>query len=302
MAVSSGSADQSAYPRPEGRGNSGAAQAKGTGEGSSHDSHGIVVKDCGHVFGGELVCGVADEQTSLADGTVADDDAPRAGGQLVGGGECMPGRRRGLETYLIVATTMLELPCEVYRLGAGRGRVEGLGALGYLGKQSSGSAVLGQAVGLNKVAGSWRVSKRGVKKSGRAWRQKQSQSSSQSRAACGNEDQRTGEAWVRTSAGARATSCAGSSRLKLETSDGSRFQSSGRAGGGDSSRAGQDNEASEPGGGSGGQRWAWWAAEGRVDGRRSRGWSWSGRGMLAGRRGAGGGGGRSVGDGRLGGS
>lgn len=44
--------------------------------GSSHYSDGVVVEDRRDIFGGELVRGVADEKTCLADGTVADDDAP----------------------------------------------------------------------------------------------------------------------------------------------------------------------------------------------------------------------------------
>jgi hypothetical protein len=44
--------------------------------GSSHYSDGVVVEDRGDIFGGELVGGVADEKTCLADSTVADDDTP----------------------------------------------------------------------------------------------------------------------------------------------------------------------------------------------------------------------------------
>jgi hypothetical protein len=44
--------------------------------GSSHNGDGVVVEDGGHIFRRELVRGVADEQTCLADRTVADDDAP----------------------------------------------------------------------------------------------------------------------------------------------------------------------------------------------------------------------------------
>lgn len=40
-----------------------------------HDSDGIVVKDGGDVFGGELVGRVADQETRLPDSTVANDDA-----------------------------------------------------------------------------------------------------------------------------------------------------------------------------------------------------------------------------------
>jgi hypothetical protein len=48
------------------------------GEGHSHDGDGIVVEDGRHIFRRELVGGVADEKTSLANGTVADDNAPRS--------------------------------------------------------------------------------------------------------------------------------------------------------------------------------------------------------------------------------
>ena len=41
-----------------------------------HDSYGIIVENCWDVFGGELVCGVADEKACLADGTIADHNAP----------------------------------------------------------------------------------------------------------------------------------------------------------------------------------------------------------------------------------
>jgi hypothetical protein len=44
-----------------------------------HHSHGVVVKYGGDIFGGELVGCVGDEQASLTDGTVADDDTPRRG-------------------------------------------------------------------------------------------------------------------------------------------------------------------------------------------------------------------------------
>lgn len=42
----------------------------------SHYRNGIVIEDGGNVFRGELVRRVADEETCLSDGTVADDDAP----------------------------------------------------------------------------------------------------------------------------------------------------------------------------------------------------------------------------------
>ena len=47
--------------------------------GSSHNGDGVVVEYCWDIFRGEFVCGVADEETSLADGTVADDNAPAEG-------------------------------------------------------------------------------------------------------------------------------------------------------------------------------------------------------------------------------
>jgi hypothetical protein len=45
--------------------------------GGSHDGDGVVVEDGGDIFRGELVGGVTDEQTCLANGTVADYDTPR---------------------------------------------------------------------------------------------------------------------------------------------------------------------------------------------------------------------------------
>ena len=39
-----------------------------------HDSDSIVVKDSGDILGGELVCGVRDQQAGLTDRTVSDDD------------------------------------------------------------------------------------------------------------------------------------------------------------------------------------------------------------------------------------
>jgi hypothetical protein len=41
-----------------------------------HDSDSIVVKDSGDILGGELVCGVRDQQAGLADSTVTNDDTP----------------------------------------------------------------------------------------------------------------------------------------------------------------------------------------------------------------------------------
>lgn len=48
--------------------------------GGSHDGDGVVVKYSGDIFRGELVGGVTDEQTCLANGTVADYDTPRREG------------------------------------------------------------------------------------------------------------------------------------------------------------------------------------------------------------------------------
>lgn len=81
---------------------------KKQGEGS-HDGHGVVVEDRGDVFRGKLVGGIADEQTCLADRTVADDDAPAEGGKRVStrAGACA-GRMWRAFAYLIVATTMVK--------------------------------------------------------------------------------------------------------------------------------------------------------------------------------------------------
>lgn len=46
---------------------------------NSHNSDSIVIEDSRDVFGGELVCRVADEQACLSDSTVADDNTPRGG-------------------------------------------------------------------------------------------------------------------------------------------------------------------------------------------------------------------------------
>lgn len=43
----------------------------------SHNGDGVVVENSRNIFGGELVGRVANEQAGLADGTIADDDAPR---------------------------------------------------------------------------------------------------------------------------------------------------------------------------------------------------------------------------------
>ena len=42
----------------------------------SHDCNSIVVKNRGDVFTGELVGGVGDEQTSLSDGAITDNNTP----------------------------------------------------------------------------------------------------------------------------------------------------------------------------------------------------------------------------------
>ena len=35
-----------------------------------HNSDSIIIKDCGDIFGRELVCGIADEKTSLTNSTI----------------------------------------------------------------------------------------------------------------------------------------------------------------------------------------------------------------------------------------
>ena len=45
----------------------------------SHDGDGVVVEDCRYVFRRKLVRSIADEQTCLADGAVANNDAPVEG-------------------------------------------------------------------------------------------------------------------------------------------------------------------------------------------------------------------------------
>ncbi len=42
----------------------------------SHNSDGIVIKDGRDIFGGEFVCRVADEKTSLAHGTITNNHTP----------------------------------------------------------------------------------------------------------------------------------------------------------------------------------------------------------------------------------
>ena len=46
-------------------------------QGYSHDSDSIIVEHRRDIFGRKLVCSVADKQTSLANSTVSDNDAPR---------------------------------------------------------------------------------------------------------------------------------------------------------------------------------------------------------------------------------
>jgi hypothetical protein len=65
-----------------------------------HDCHGIVVEDGGHIFRGEFVGGVRNQQTGLSNRTVADNNAPTAV-SLASFGESTGG-----STHLIVATTM----------------------------------------------------------------------------------------------------------------------------------------------------------------------------------------------------
>lgn len=48
----------------------------------SHNGDGVVVKDSRDIFGGKLVGRIADEQTGLANSTIADDDTPRRTGKL----------------------------------------------------------------------------------------------------------------------------------------------------------------------------------------------------------------------------
>ena len=44
----------------------------------SHNSDGIVIEDCRHIFGGEFVRRVGNEQTCFSDGTVTDHNTPIA--------------------------------------------------------------------------------------------------------------------------------------------------------------------------------------------------------------------------------
>lgn len=49
----------------------------------SHNRNCVVVEDCRDIFGGKLVCCVADEKTGLSNSTVTNDDAPRKGVNLI---------------------------------------------------------------------------------------------------------------------------------------------------------------------------------------------------------------------------
>lgn len=49
----------------------------------SHYGDGVVIEHGGNIFRGKLVRGVTDEETCLADSTIADDDAPGGIGALV---------------------------------------------------------------------------------------------------------------------------------------------------------------------------------------------------------------------------
>lgn len=48
--------------------------------GNVHDGDGIVVENCRHIFRGELIRCIADEETCLSNGTVTDDYAPADNG------------------------------------------------------------------------------------------------------------------------------------------------------------------------------------------------------------------------------
>lgn len=64
-----------------------------------HYGNGIVIEDSRDVFGGELVCCVADEKTCLAHSTVSDDDAPRVTASA--GGRCRGGLNDGLRRRVL---------------------------------------------------------------------------------------------------------------------------------------------------------------------------------------------------------
>jgi hypothetical protein len=65
-----------------------------------HDCHGIVVEDCRHIFRGEFVGSVGNQQTGLSYCTVAYDNAP------VTVSPASSTKSAGESTNLIVATTM----------------------------------------------------------------------------------------------------------------------------------------------------------------------------------------------------
>lgn len=58
----------------------------------SHHRDGVVIENGRDIFRGELVCCVADEETSLSNGTVADDYAPRKQAQRVSSNAPVNGR------------------------------------------------------------------------------------------------------------------------------------------------------------------------------------------------------------------
>lgn len=49
----------------------------------SHNSDSVVVEHSRDIFGGEFVCCIADEKTSLSNSTVTNDDAPVLGGRWI---------------------------------------------------------------------------------------------------------------------------------------------------------------------------------------------------------------------------
>lgn len=90
-----------------------------TETGSSHYGDGVVVEHGRDIFRGELVGGVADEQTCLANRTVADNDAPGEKDGLAVG-NCVYAAEEGVTikhlAYLIVATTMARDAKNIHRI------------------------------------------------------------------------------------------------------------------------------------------------------------------------------------------
>lgn len=78
--------------------------------GGSHNGDSVVVEDRGDIFRRELIRGVTDEETCLADSTVANNDAPmgRVVSVCLSAWRTRHGRLGRCRTYLIVATTMAE--------------------------------------------------------------------------------------------------------------------------------------------------------------------------------------------------